>query len=127
MNQGRLPVDKAELNDFRQLLENQLDQLLRSASSSVVNLMDMDGRAADPVDRASVESDREYTFRIRTRESLLIRKIKDALDAIENGEFGICQRCGEEISTARLKARPVTQYCIKCKSEMEKWEKVVGM
>ena len=120
-------MNSAELKDFKQQLEDQLNYLLNSASSSVVNLMDLDSRASDPIDRANYDSEREYTFRIRTRESRLISKIKEALEAIENGEFGICQSCGEQISLARLKARPVTQYCIRCKSEMEKWEKAAGM
>jgi DnaK suppressor protein len=120
-------MNREELNEFKQQLEDQLDQLLNSASSSVVSLMDLDSRASDPIDRANYDSEREYTFRIRTRESRLISKIKDAMEAIENGEFGICQNCGEEISLARLKARPVTQYCISCKSEMEKWENAAGM
>ena len=45
---------------------------------------------------------------------------------IENGTFGICEICEEEISVKRLEARPVTTMCIRCKEEQEKQEKSYG-
>ena len=62
-------------------------------------------------------------LRIRDRERKLISKIDKALDRIEDGTFGICEECGEEITEGRLKARPVTTFCIGCKEEQEKLEK----
>jgi DnaK suppressor protein len=66
-------------------------------------------------------------LRIRDREHKLIKKIKKALDRIENGTFGICESCGEEISIKRLEARPVTSQCIECKSKEEALEKALGL
>jgi DnaK suppressor protein len=63
-------------------------------------------------------------LRIRDRERRLINKIKEALERIDNGTFGICEMCEEDISEARLKARPVTTLCIDCKIEQEKKEKL---
>ena len=77
---------------------------------------------ADPADRASAESDRAFTLRIRDRERHLIRKIQAALQRIEDGTYGLCEDCGEEISIPRLKARPVTKLCINCKSRQEEGE-----
>jgi DnaK suppressor protein len=57
----------------------------------------------------------------------LIKKIKKALERIENGTFGICETCGEEITVKRLKARPVTSQCIECKSKEEALEKALGL
>ena len=57
----------------------------------------------------------------------MIRKIQIALEKIENDEFGICEMCGEDIPLARIKARPVTAYCIQCKSRMESLEKASGL
>jgi len=62
-------------------------------------------------------------LRIRDRERKLIIKIQEALDRIEDGSFGVCETCGEEISQKRLEARPVTTQCIDCKSEAEQREK----
>jgi DnaK suppressor protein len=81
----------------------------------------------DPTDRASLEADRNFMLRIRDRESKLIKKIKKALDRIDNGTFGICEKCGEDIAPARLKARPVTTQCIECKTKEEALEKALGL
>ncbi len=82
---------------------------------------------ADLTDRASFEIDRTFMLRIRDRESKLIKKIKKALERIEDSIFGICERCGEEISIKRLKARPVATLCIECKTKEEKLERVIGI
>ena len=66
-------------------------------------------------------------LRIRDREHKLIYKIKQALDRIEEGTFGVCDSCGEDISIKRLKARPVTTQCIDCKTKEEAQEKVLGI
>jgi len=81
----------------------------------------------DPTDRASLEADRNFMLRIRDRENKLIKKIKKALDRIENGTFGMCEKCGEEISVKRLMARPVTTLCIDCKTKEEAFEKALGL
>jgi DnaK suppressor protein len=74
-----------------------------------------------------MESERNFELRIRDRERKLIGKIKEALERIDDGSFGICDECGEDISAQRLKARPVTTLCIDCKKRQEKDEKVKGI
>ena len=82
---------------------------------------------ADPTDRASHEAERSFELRIRDREHKLIKKIKKAIVRIDNGSFGQCEACEEEISIARLKARPVTTQCIDCKTREEDMEKALGI
>ena len=89
-------------------------------------MLDSQGNLADPLDRVSVESERIWTLRIRDRESFLINKIRQSLEDIETGEYGICEDCGEDISIERLKARPVTSYCIRCKTKRESVERLTG-
>jgi DnaK suppressor protein len=85
---------------------------------------DGNGDFPDPTDRASLESDRNFLLRIKDRERKLIMKVKEALDRIDNGTFGICESCGKPISEKRLMARPVTTQCIDCKTEEEKKERL---
>ena len=66
-------------------------------------------------------------LRIRDREHKLIKKVKKALDRIDNETFGICEKCGDDISIKRLKARPVTTQCIECKTKEEAFEKALGI
>jgi len=81
----------------------------------------------DPTDRASLETDRNFLLRIRDRERKLIEKIKEALERIDNGTFGMCEICGKEIGEERLSARPVTTQCIDCKKKQEAREKARGL
>ncbi|MGD8715387.1 MAG: TraR/DksA C4-type zinc finger protein, partial [Desulfobacterales bacterium] len=55
-----------------------------------------------------------------------LQKIRRSLEDIENGEYGIWEDCGEDISIERLKARPVTSFCIRCKTKRESLEKLTG-
>jgi DnaK suppressor protein len=108
---------------FQALLKSRLDALLDEAKSTVNGLSEGDENYADPTDRAAAESDRSFLLRIRDRERKLIVKIQEALQRIEDGTFGICETCGEEIGEKRLEARPVTTQCIDCKTEAEKKER----
>ncbi len=108
---------------YRSLLNEQLKELMEEASKTLSDMTITEGEFADPADRATWESDRNFLLRIRERERKLITKIREALERIEEGTFGICERCEEPISDKRLEARPVTTLCIKCKQEQEDLEK----
>ncbi len=108
-------------------LNSRLNDLLRDANKTVSVMTDQGGSFPDPTDRASMESDRNFELRIRDRERRLISKIKDAIDRLEQGTYGICEECGEEISEERLEARPVTTLCIDCKKKQENDERVRGL
>ena len=112
---------------FRKVLNDKLDELAARAKITVNTLVSDSASNSDLLDQAARDSDRNYILRICDRESRLIRKIKVALDKLEEGSFGICESCGEQIARARLVARPVTAYCIQCKTRMEAFEKVSGI
>jgi len=116
-------VDKEKSEYFKALLIAQLRELVEEASKTVNDMTLTASDFPDPTDRASWESSRNFLLRIRDRERKLIMKIKEALDRIEDGTFGICEECGEEISEKRLEVRPVTTLCIKCKEAQEEQEK----
>ena len=120
-------LSKKKLTYFRELLNERLDELLNEANKTVSGMSNHKENLPDPSDRASLESDRNFTLRIRDRERKLIGKIREALERIENGTYGICEGCGGEVSRERLKARPVTTLCIECKKKQEKEEKVKGL
>jgi DnaK suppressor protein len=120
-------MKKADLEYFKALLDGKLQELLDQADNTVSGMTSMKENFPDPTDRATLESNRNFMLRIRDRESKLIKKIKKALDRIENNTFGLCESCGEEISIKRLKARPVTTLCIDCKTKEEAQEKALGL
>jgi len=120
-------MKKKELDFFKKHLNQRMQELLSQADDTVSGMTTTNENFPDTTDRASLEADRNFMLRIRDRESKLIKKIKQALERIENGTYGICESCGEEISIKRLKARPVTTQCIECKAKEESLEKALGI
>ena len=120
-------MNEKKLEFFRKLLNEKLDEPGKEAGRTVAGMTDSKENFPDPTDRAAMESDRNFLLRIRDRERKLISKIREALDRIDDGTFGICESCGEDISEKRLKARPVTTLCIDCKKKQEANERARGL
>jgi len=117
-------MDEKMLEEFRGLLQQQMDELLHDAGKTVSGMTEEKTNFPDPTDRASLESDRNFELRIRDRERKLINKIRQAIERIDDGTFGLCENCEEEIGVERLRARPVTTLCIDCKTEQERKERI---
>ncbi len=83
-----------------------------------------DPEGGDVCDIASSDRERDLklTFSERDREKL--RAIEEALERIEDGDFGICEECGAKIPTGRLKVMPFTTECVPCKSKSERQHKL---
>jgi len=120
-------MKKKDISYFRDLLVNDLEELLSQADDTVSDMTKQKDSFPDQTDRAALEAERNYMLRIRDRESKYIKKVKKALQRIEDETFGICEKCGEDISLKRLKARPVTTQCIECKTKEEALEKALGI
>ena len=120
-------MKKKDIKYFKDLLTDQLEELLSQAGDTVTGMTAPKENFPDPTDRAALEADRNFMLRIRDRESKLIKKIKNTLERIEDKTFGMCEVCGEDISIERLKARPVTTQCIGCKTQEEALEKALGL
>jgi len=117
-------VRRRELELFRRLLDARRREILIEASRAVGSMNDESEEiCADPTDRATLESDRNFLLRMRDRERKLLGKIDEAFARIEDGSYGRCEECGREIGLERLRARPVTTLCIDCKSSQEARER----
>jgi DnaK suppressor protein len=70
-------------------------------------------RFADEVDEIQANENREISF--ATREKLVerVKRLSDALDRLDDGEYGVCVECAERISPARLHAMPEVQTCVR--------------
>jgi DnaK suppressor protein len=76
----------------------------------------------DEIDQAQTDMEQSMRMRLRNREMLYIKKVDDALLRIEDGSFGECDACGEDIELRRLEARPTANLCVGCKEEQERKE-----
>ena len=111
---------KRDLEKFRKLLDAQRNQLLGNVKKAMTGDIHLDpDDFPDEIDTASSEVNLAFMGRLRERERGLLAKI-------EEGVYGQCQNCGEEIGRKRLEARPVAELCIDCKGEQEKIERNLG-
>jgi RNA polymerase-binding transcription factor len=120
-------MDPERLEYFKGILLERMDQLLGTAGKTVNEMSQEDDTFPDPLDRAMSESSRTIELRKRDRERKLLQKIQKAIQKMEEGTYGTCEECGDEISEERLRVRPEATLCIKCKEEQEKLEKQFGL
>jgi DnaK suppressor protein len=76
----------------------------------------------DEVDQATTDVEQSMRMRLCNRETLYLKKVEEALRRIEEGTFGLCEACEEEIGLKRLEARPTATLCVSCKEEQERKE-----
>jgi DnaK suppressor protein len=115
---------RREVERYRSVLESQLAELVGHGTQVVHELSGANGEEIpDPNDRATLEEGRNWSLRLSDRDRRLIGKIEEALTRLEDGSFGTCTACGRPIAPARLRARPVTDLCIDCKTEAERGER----
>jgi DnaK suppressor protein len=118
-------MNEQDLARFRALLEQQKRSLLQQSAQMIAARTGRPGeRVADAADMAEREERRNFELRIRDRERKLLGKIERVLEKINNGTFGYCESCDQEIDLKRLEARPVAGLCIECKQEQEDQEQV---
>ena len=114
---------KSDQKKFIKPLNETREKLIANAKRAVTGDVHLDpDDFADEIDSASSESGVAFVGRLRERERVLLQKIDASLAKIEAGTFGKCISCGEDIGLKRLRARPVADLCIDCKSEQEKRE-----
>jgi DnaK suppressor protein len=117
-------MNKVQLKKFKTLLTEKRDEIVKKAKQTLEEDMSLDANdLPDEMDLASSEYLQSFTFRLRGREKVFLDKIEKALRKIEDGSFGTCEECSEEISVKRLEARPETTLCIRCKEDQERMEK----
>lgn len=117
-------MNKIQVKKFKTLLTEKRDEIVKKAKQTLEEDMSLDANdLPDEMDLASSEYLQSFTFRLRGREKVFLDKIEKALRKIEDGSFGTCEECAEEISVKRLEARPETTLCIRCKEDQERMEK----
>lgn len=122
-----LPEDEylshKELHQLHGILRGQLDAFMAAARADLNDLGQVREVEADAIDFASTETDREQRLRFADRERKLAGKIRVALQRMQEGEYGVCESCGEPITFKRLLARPIATQCIDCKTQAEQLER----
>ncbi|WP_028079188.1 RNA polymerase-binding protein DksA [Solimonas soli] len=114
-------MNDAQLEFFRQRLVQMRQEVLQREMDVKERLHEREV-FADPADRATAEEEHWLDLRLRERESLLLKKIDDALRRIEAREYGYCEKTGDPIGIPRLLARPTATVCVDVKGQDERVE-----
>lgn len=126
IREGEEYMNDAQKEHFRNILTHWKHQLMEEVDSTITHLQEEASNFADPSDRASQEEEFSLELRTRDRERKLIRKIDEAMERIDDDDYGYCETCGVEIGIRRLEARPTATLCIDCKTLAEIKEKQLG-
>ena len=126
LRKGEEYMNDAQMAHFRHILDSWKKELMEEVDRTMHYMQDEAANFPDPNDRASQESDFTLELRARDRERKLIKKIDEALQRLDNHEYGECESCGVEIGIRRLEARPTATLCIDCKTLDEIREKQMG-
>jgi DnaK suppressor protein len=120
----RAGLSKEDLDYFKRVLNEKRGRIVEKARDTLSEGMKLDeADLPDEYDMASSEYLQYFTLRLRGRERYFLDKIERALQRIDEGTFGVCEVCGDEIGMARLMARPETTLCIRCKETQEREER----
>lgn len=114
-----------QLAFFRQRLLNQKRELLENVRDTSEHLRETEA-ASDPSDRATQEEEQAIELRTRDRERKLLKKIEEALQRLDESNYGYCTESGEPIGVRRLLARPTATLSIEAQERRERMQKMYG-
>jgi DnaK suppressor protein len=115
-------MDEKKLEHYRSMLEEQLRQHtehVRDEQAAALEFAGADDGAKDSVDMALRDVNQETAFRLGEHESRLVADIDQALLRLDEGTYGVCERCGKPIDERRLEALPTARYDAACQSIIE--------
>ncbi len=105
-----------------------LERALRALQAELREILEGNREGTKPVDldepigrisRIDALQQQQMARASRTMQQRRLLQIEHALQAIEDGEYGYCRECGDELSWKRLRARPEAPFCIACQEQRE--------
>ena len=104
-----------QLQEFRELLHETRAEIQARLDESAESRSPVSpDRAIGRLTRQDAMQDQQMALEIHRRDTARLQQINSALRRMERGEYGICARCEEEISLARLRVRPEAPLCVRC-------------
>ncbi len=108
----------AQLEAALRALQEELETTIE-LSKDAAKPVTLDQQAIGRVSRIDAIQQQKMVEANRRRQRLRLSQTKQALEAMESGEYGYCRRCDETIAFARLMAKPESAICMSCKSALE--------
>ena len=118
-------MNDEQLVFFKHRLFTMQAELLQNADDTTEHLREHEV-VPDPADRATIEEEHALELRTRDRERKLLKKIGQAIERIDSGDYGWCEETGEPIGVGRLLARPTATLSLEAQERREKVQKMYG-
>lgn len=106
------PVETLRPRMVLEARARELERILRNQDMTIETV-------ADPLDEIQLAVERELAIENADRASAMLADIRAAIQRIDNGTYGVCEDCDEDISARRLAAVPWALRCIKCQEAFE--------
>ena len=119
------PWTAKELDEVRTELNSERERLRSELNMAEVELADLmrdagDGAGNDQADVGSTTFERDHEMSLANNARALLEQTEHALERIDNGTYGACERCGQPIGKMRLMAFPRATLCLSCKQREER-------
>ena len=114
----------ANLEWIRQVLERRLAEATAPTRELRVSILIQ--QVADPLDMTLQAAERELAVQRLGLSSTLARSIQRAIERLDNGSFGLCLKCEDNIAPKRLNALPWAEFCIRCQEEADRSDREQG-
>ena len=111
-------MSEINLEDIKEKLLTERETIIRKLSANS-NLSIDESEMPDPVDMAVNNYSKNVLLSVSEGESKKLLLVNEALERLEDDEYGFCQNCEEEINPKRLNAVPWARYCLKCQELSE--------
>ena len=111
-------MNPSEVSKYREILEKKRDELL-AAQPARTPATEPGSKSGDWIDQSSQESDLHVRLALKQTDSKLLRAIEEAMHRLDQGIYGICLDCENEIPALRLDAVPWTRVCVDCKAKQK--------
>ncbi len=114
MDLNKVPKYRSRLEEIRSTLIGDVAKNLKTSQEEFSEFV------PDMTDDATRTYNRQLMLNLGQQDWEKLKLVEEALESIKNGEYGICQKCGENIPEARLNIVPFAKYCVDCLNEIEK-------
>ena len=120
------PLSAAQLDELKNLLLTRRKALKGEMAQNLANLApaELSGSVSQDESARLKNQTREVDAALTSLDAADLARIDRALEAMDEGTYGLCDECGCHIPFERLKIEPMTQHCVDCKS---KWEQKQGI
>ena len=118
-------MNKRDMKKFQKLLLSEREHLSKEIKTIEANTLEAGGHEASGdltsfAEAGTDNNERDTALRVASGESEWLRDVNEALVRIEEGDYGVCEGCKEDIPVKRLEVYPSARYCVECQAKIEK-------